>query len=91
MRVFLSTVVRGAPVEKAGELISLDWEKKQVRPVPDAEMRRIWKANGIPVELDESNLKRYWKQLEGGVKAYLIREYWTLDEKKEGWGADGKK
>jgi len=30
MRVFLSTVVRGAPVEKAGELISLDWEKKQV-------------------------------------------------------------
>src|SRR5437588_12112502 len=30
MRVFLSTVVRGAPMEKAGELISLDWEKKKV-------------------------------------------------------------
>jgi hypothetical protein len=30
MRVFLSTVVRGAPMEKAGELISLDWDKKQV-------------------------------------------------------------
>lgn len=30
MRVFLSTVVRGAPMEKAGELISLDWEKKGV-------------------------------------------------------------
>jgi hypothetical protein len=35
MRVFLSTVVRGAPLEKAGELISLDWEKKTVlRRVP---------------------------------------------------------
>ena len=35
MRVFLSTVVRGAPTEKAGELIALDWDKKKVlRRVP---------------------------------------------------------
>lgn len=30
MRVFLSTVVRGAPLERAGELISLDWDRKKV-------------------------------------------------------------
>src|SRR6185369_5756225 len=30
MRVFLSTVARGAPVEQGGELISVDWQKKQV-------------------------------------------------------------
>jgi hypothetical protein len=30
MRVFLSTVVRGAPTEKAGELIALDWSTKKV-------------------------------------------------------------
>jgi hypothetical protein len=35
MRVFLSTVIRGAPLEKAGELIALDWDKKKVlRRVP---------------------------------------------------------
>jgi len=30
MRVFLSTVARGAPVEQGGEIISVDWQKKQV-------------------------------------------------------------
>jgi hypothetical protein len=30
MRVFVSTVVRGAPIDSAGELISLDWESKRV-------------------------------------------------------------
>jgi hypothetical protein len=30
MRVFVSTVVRGAPVEAGGELISIDWQKKKV-------------------------------------------------------------
>jgi hypothetical protein len=30
MRVFLSTVVRGAPMQRAGELIALDWNKKKV-------------------------------------------------------------
>jgi hypothetical protein len=30
MRVFVSTVVRGAPVEAGEELISLDWQKKKV-------------------------------------------------------------
>jgi hypothetical protein len=30
MRVFLSTVVRGAPTERAGELIALDWSSKKV-------------------------------------------------------------
>ena len=29
-KVFLSTVVRGAPMEQAGELIALDWDRKQV-------------------------------------------------------------
>lgn len=30
MRVFLSTVVRGAPVKQGGELIALDWARKTV-------------------------------------------------------------
>lgn len=30
MRVFLSTVVRGAPLEQGGEVIALDWGTKQV-------------------------------------------------------------
>ncbi len=30
MKVFVSTVVRGAPMEKAGELIALDWDAKRV-------------------------------------------------------------
>jgi len=30
MQVFLSTVIRGAPVDEGGELISLDWETKRV-------------------------------------------------------------
>jgi len=30
MRVFLSTVVRGAPVPRAGELISLEWKTKKI-------------------------------------------------------------
>jgi hypothetical protein len=30
MRVYVSTVVRGAPVEQAGELISIDWDKKKI-------------------------------------------------------------
>ena len=35
MRVFLSTVVRGAPIKSAGEVIALDWDKKKVlRRVP---------------------------------------------------------
>jgi hypothetical protein len=27
-------------------------------------------------------VKKYWKQIESGVREYLIREYWTLDVKK---------
>jgi hypothetical protein len=30
MRVFFSTVVRGAPVQQAGEIVQLDWERKVV-------------------------------------------------------------
>jgi hypothetical protein len=30
MRVFVSTVLRGAPIERGGELLALDWEKKQI-------------------------------------------------------------
>lgn len=30
MRVFISTVVRGAPIKRGGELISLDWESGRV-------------------------------------------------------------
>ncbi len=30
MHVFLSTVIRGAPLERAGELIALDWDSKRV-------------------------------------------------------------
>jgi hypothetical protein len=58
------------------------WEPKQVRPVPDEEMRRIWKAYGIAVELDEVSVKKQWRLIEGSIKNYLIREYWSLDEKK---------
>ena len=58
------------------------WEPKQVRPVPDAEMRRIWKAYGIPVEMDDASVKKYWKMIEGSIKHYLIREYWKIDVKK---------
>jgi hypothetical protein len=60
----------------------ISWEPKQVRPVPDAELRRIWKAHGITAEIDDASLKKYWKQIEGSVKSYLIREYWSLDAKK---------
>ena len=60
----------------------ITWEAKQVRPVPDAEMQRIWKAEGVPVALDGDSVKKYWKQIENGVREYLIREYWTLDVKK---------
>ena len=60
----------------------IQWESKRTMPVPDAEMRKIWKAEGIPVVLDEANAKLYWKQVEGGVRDFLIREYWTLGETK---------
>jgi hypothetical protein len=58
------------------------WEPKQVRPVPDEELRRIWKATGITMEPDEATVKKYWKLIEGGVRNYVIREYWSLDAKK---------
>jgi len=45
-------------------------------------MQRIWKAEGVPVALDGDSVKKYWKQIENGVREYLIREYWTLDVKK---------
>ena len=60
----------------------ITWEEKQVRPVPDSEVRRIWKAEGVPVSLDAESIKRYWAQIEGGVRAYLIREYWSPGPKK---------
>ena len=60
----------------------IEWEHKQTRPVPDAEMRRIWKVEGVPVALDDGSVKKYWKQIENGVKDFLIREYWSLDGKK---------
>jgi len=60
----------------------IDWEPKQVRPVPDAEMRRIWKAYGIPVELEDGSIRKYWRLIEGSIKHYLIREYWKIDTKK---------
>ena len=60
----------------------ITWEAKQVRPVPDAEMRRIWKAQRITVAPDDASVKKYWKMIEGGVRDYLIREYWSLDTKK---------
>jgi hypothetical protein len=60
----------------------ITWEAKQTRLVPEAEMRRIWKAERVPVALDEVSIKKFWKQIENGVKDYLIREYWSLDEKK---------
>jgi hypothetical protein len=60
----------------------ITWEAKQARPVPDDEMRRIWKAEGVPVALDDGSVKQYWKQIENGVRDYLIREYWSLDGKK---------
>jgi hypothetical protein len=58
------------------------WEEKKIRPVPDAEIRRIWRAEGIPVPLDSESIRKYWGQIEGGVKDYLIREYWSLDARK---------
>ena len=58
------------------------WEPRQVRPVPDMEIRRIWKAYGMTVEPDFATVKRYWKLVEGSVKNYLIREYWKMDLKK---------
>ena len=60
----------------------IDWEDKRVRPVPDSEMQRIWKAEHVPVALDGESIKKYWKQIEDGVKEYLIRHYWRLDVKK---------
>jgi hypothetical protein len=60
----------------------ITWEEKQVRPVPDAEMQRIWKAENIPVALDNESVRRHWGQIENGVRSYLIREYWKLDAKK---------
>jgi hypothetical protein len=59
------------------------WEAKQVRLVPDEEIRRLWKSEGVPVALELDSMKRYWKQIEGGVREYLIREYWTLDKKEK--------
>ena len=58
------------------------WEPKQVRPVPDSEMQRIWKQEKIPASLDGDSVKRYWLQIESGVKDYLIREYWSPDAKQ---------
>ena len=60
----------------------ITWEAKQVRPVPDEEMRKVWKAEGVPADLNLENAKKYWKQIENGIRDYLIREYWTLDAKK---------
>ena len=60
----------------------IEWESKRTRPVPDAEMRRIWKAENVPVALDEGNARLYWKQIEAGVRDFLIREYWSLDGTK---------
>ena len=60
----------------------IEWEEKRVRPVPDSEMQRIWKEEGVPVPLDGDSIRKYWKQIEAGVKDYLIREYWSLDAKK---------
>jgi len=60
----------------------IGWEDKQIRPVPDAKMRRIWSAESVPVALDEASVKKYWKQIENGVKDFLIREYWSLDKKQ---------
>jgi hypothetical protein len=60
----------------------ITWEPKQFRPVPDLEMRRIWEVEKVPVSLDEKSLARYWKQIEGRVSEYLIREYWTLEKQK---------
>ncbi len=45
-------------------------------------MQRIWKEEGVPVPLDGENVKKYWKQIQSGVKDYLIREYWNLEAKK---------
>ena len=58
------------------------WEEKRTRPVPDGELRRIWKEEGVPVPLGAESARKYWKQIESGVKDYLIREYWSLDAKK---------
>ena len=60
----------------------IDWEAKQVRPVPDSEIERIWKEEGVPVPLDGESIRKFWKQIESGVKEYLIREYWSLEAKK---------
>jgi hypothetical protein len=60
----------------------ISWEPKQIRPLPDEELRRIWKAHGIMVEPDDETVKKHWKLIEGGVKNYLIREYWSLEAKK---------
>ena len=60
----------------------IGWEDKPIRPVPDAEMRRIWGAESVPVALDEVNVKKYWKRIENGVKDFLIREYRSLDKKQ---------
>ena len=58
------------------------WGEKQVRPVPDAEMQKIWKGYAMNTVLDEDSVKRYWRQIEGSVKAFLLREYWGPDAKK---------
>jgi len=58
------------------------WEQKKTRPMPDSEMRRIWKAERIPVTLDGESVKKFWAQIENRVKEYMIREYWSLDAKK---------
>jgi hypothetical protein len=60
----------------------IGWEDKQTRPVPDAEMRRIWSTEGVPVALSDASVKKYWKQIENGVRDFLIREYWSIDGKK---------
>jgi hypothetical protein len=61
----------------------IDWEPKQVRPVPDEEMRRIWKAYGMTVEPDDASVKQHFRMIEGSVKNYLLREYWSLDRAKD--------
>jgi hypothetical protein len=36
----------------------------------------------VPVPFDGDSIRKYWKQIESGVKEYLVREYWSLEAKK---------
>ena len=58
------------------------WEDKMTRPIPQSEMQQIWRAAGITAALDDDNVRTYWRQIENGVRDFLIREYWSLDGKK---------